>query len=93
MFTRKLSGQLSRRLYRTSPGSFLTSSLGSFQEARRRLSEAVYVSNALEHIWNIMAKVTCTKYHACASKLSAVFKLLANVSPRPVLARPPEPYS
>ena len=31
-----------------------------------------------------VAKATCTKYRACAQKLSAVFRGLAGIGPRPV---------
>ena len=37
------------------------------------------------------AKVTCTKYRACAQKLCAVFELAPTTGPRPVLPTPQEP--
>ena len=48
-------------------------------------------SDATDHFCCRGAKVTCTKYHACAQKLSAVFTNGSGSSARPVLPTPPEP--
>ena len=38
-----------------------------------------------------VAKATCTKYRACAQKLSAEFRSLASSGPRPLIPTPSEP--
>ena len=48
-------------------------------------------SDATDQKRRRVAKATCTKYRACAQKLSAEFRSLASVGPRPVIPRPLEP--
>ena len=88
----KLSGGLQEALRRLSEAICASKALG--QSWKAFCAETIVFfckSGATDLRRRRVAKATCTKYRACAQKLSVFFDGGLGSGTRPVLSRPPEP--
>ena len=95
-YSKILSGSLQEALQRhsevTSEAICVSNALGQSWKAFCAKTIVFFCqSGATDLKRRRVAKATCTKYRACAQKLSAVFRSLATSGARPELPRPSEP--